>query len=93
MVAESNVSSGSTTWEWRKVRVRSGAAPAGDSANAVSTSRFRVPRSRRKPIWIEVKYHGGPESSWVFSYRGLTTRFPGWMALEDALSQVQGEER
>lgn len=78
----------STKWEYRKVKLSSGTAPAGDSASATSTSRSARRRDSHKPMTIEIRYRGGPEASWLIAYRGVVRRFAGHQALHDVLSYL-----
>lgn len=83
-----NSSSSSTTWAWRLVKI-SAVAPAGVSANAESSSsRGRRKRDMREPLTIQVRYNGGPESSWVIWARGMCRRFPGHMRLDDVFQDL-----
>jgi hypothetical protein len=86
-----NVCSGSTTWEWRKCKVKG--APAGDGVAQpkAAPSRFSVSRARRKRNIVEIAYRGGPESSWLFSLDGRSRRLPGHLCIEDAMALVLGE--
>lgn len=75
----------STTWEWRKVRMQAVPPGQGIASPEGTPSRFRVRRSKRRWTQIEVRYHGGPEDSWLLRSGGVYRRFPGWMALTDVL--------
>lgn len=80
----------STTWEFRKVRVRP--APPGQGTQCVggaSPAKLR-PRRAEKPLSVTVRFRGGPEASWLIEYRGVAWRFPGHVALHDALTFLQG---
>jgi hypothetical protein len=78
----------STNWEWRLCRVRSGAAPAGDSPSAGRAVQPLRQRDQHKPLAITVRFRGGPEASWLVDYRGRTWRLPGHLSLHDALSAL-----
>lgn len=80
----------STTYEWRKTKVLRRDAPAGDRAAGGSSARFIRPRSRMVPIWIEVKFRGGSESSWLLTSRGRTLRVPGYLGLDDIMATING---
>lgn len=81
----------STTWEWRKVKMRRSAG--GQDTAASGTRGFR--RLRRYPrteqVRITVEYRGGAESWWLLKARGTQEVFPGHRALEDVLSRVYSE--
>lgn len=80
----------STTYEWRKVRIRS--APAGESAPAGSSTQLgRRRRDRYRAHTVVVKYHGGPESSWIVYVGKECWRFPGYTALDDVMARVLGQ--
>jgi hypothetical protein len=92
-IADPNVCSPSTTWEWRKTKVRAGAPARGDSVAKQLLPSLRVPRRRRKWQTVEIQYRGGPESAWLLRCAGFSWRCPGWIALEDALATVYQELR
>lgn len=77
----------STTWEWRRVKIRS-AAPQGGSATQslrkVSTVRLR----RRDTHTLVIRYVGGPESCWLVRLGSRAWRAPGHMALEDLMTRL-----
>lgn len=78
---------GSTTWEWRRVRIKP-AAPQGGSATQSHDPASTVPARRRDAHTITVKYLGGPESCWLVRRGGRAWRAPGWMALEDLMNAL-----
>lgn len=78
----------STKWEWKLCRVQAGPAPAGDSAPQGHRSAVRRGRDAHLPLTIQVRYRGGPEASWLITYRGLVRRFPGHLSLHDALATL-----
>ena len=82
----------STKWEYRKIRVRSGQAPAGDSPSAARTFKGLRARDTHKSLWIEVRYVGGSQASWLIKARGRIERFPGYLELDDVLRRVNGGE-
>ncbi len=88
---ESYTCSPSTKWEWRRVKI--GSAPAGDSPpKAVVRPRVPLPRrNRNKALWIEVRYVGGPGSSWLVNCRERYWRFEGAICLEDVMAWANGE--
>lgn len=85
---EQNTSSGSTNWKWIKVRVAAGSAPAGDRARAQRGPVHLRSRDAHAPLTVTVRYRGGAEASWLISYRGVTRRFAGHLAVHDVLSQL-----
>jgi hypothetical protein len=90
-IPESNSSSISTTWAWKKVKMRGLPHPEGTAApQGRPFSRFGR-RSRRERTWIQVQYRGGPESSWLICRGTSCRRFPGHLCLEDVLVVVLGE--
>lgn len=89
---QSNVRSGSTTWEWQKVRVRAGSAPAGDSPPQGVAPKPLRRRDHHKPLTVVVRYRGGPQCSWLISYRGKSHRFEGWLALHDVLTALSDSD-
>lgn len=78
----------STTWEYRKVRVRRVPAPAGDSRLAETSDRSLRARDAHKGMTVVVKYRGGPTASWLIEYRGKVWRFDGALAVHDVLSSL-----
>jgi hypothetical protein len=50
-------------------------------------------RNPRDPLSITVKYRGGPEAWYEIHARGSMGRFPGYVSLHDALSEINGERR
>lgn len=76
----------STTWRWKRIKVRD--APArGQSLvrmeDAVETP--SVLKDRHKPFTLTLSYKGGSESNWLVSYGNRLWRCPGWMVLEDVV--------
>lgn len=83
----------STTWAWRKVKLRAVPPGQGIASPKATPSRFCLAPKRGQWLQIEVRYHGGSESSYVLRYRGNSWRFPGWMALADVLTFDSWETR
>jgi hypothetical protein len=48
-------------------------------------------RDRRKNLWLEVAYRGGPEALWVVRCRGGEWLVPGHRAIEDVMAHLNGE--
>ena len=86
-----NVCSGSTTFTWRKVKDLPGLAVRGGLPAARRSALSLALRNRRKPLQVRIWYVGGPTSSWVIQYRGVTWRFEGGTYLEDVGSFLNGE--
>jgi hypothetical protein len=83
----------STTFAWRKVKMKP--PPAGhDTARAKRGRWHHLPRwPRTRDLTIKVAYRGGPESWWLVTARGSTGVFPGHLALEDVMVDVLNEAR
>lgn len=91
MTEQSYKRSPSTTWEWRKVKLKAAPAQGTQSPKASNTPHRLARRNRNRPIWLEGKFRGGAESSWTFTFRGVTWRVPGWWTVEDLMAMVNGE--
>lgn len=87
-IPKQNTSSPSTKWCWKKVIIADGSAPAGDTARAKRGPLHLRSRDAQTPLTITVRYRGGAEASWLISFRGVTRRFPGHLAVHDVLSQL-----
>jgi hypothetical protein len=87
----------STTWEYRKVKIKALAAPHGSASPQGTPSKPLVRRDRRSPLTLSIKYRGGPEAWYEIETRGRTYRFPGSTYLHDALECINegvgGQER
>lgn len=85
---ESNSSSPSTTWAWRRIKIGPTAGgqkqrpAAGRSLKALSA------RNPREPLTIKVSYRGGAECWWEIHARGAVIRRPGHLALHDVLMEI-----
>lgn len=88
---EKNKRSGSTTYEWRKVKVRGG-APEGPSAQP-STKGFHglSRRNGSTALTLTIVHRGGAESWWLVKARGRHRAFPGHWALDDVMAVVNQE--
>ena len=85
---ESYTRSGSTDWEWKKVKL---AGPRPGKAQRLRSSlplRRVAGRDHRKPLHLEVRYVGGAEAEWILKARGHEWRLPGHRSLHDALLDV-----
>lgn len=83
-----NTRPSSTTWAYRRVKVRrpaGGQKPVGARAARWA---LRSPRAAREPLTLTVKYRGGPECWYEIHARGEVGRFPGTTALHDAMEEI-----
>lgn len=83
----------STTWEWRRVKIR---RPAGGQTDQPPKASFwrRFPRrDAREPITISMKLRGGPECWIEVHARGSIGRYPGSTALWDVLADINNTAR
>lgn len=91
MAIVENGCSGSTTYEWRKVKITAPPRPTGHSASKASTSsasragRRREQEPLRAPKNVQVRFRGGADTWWELTWGGVTKRFPGYVQLDDAL--------
>jgi hypothetical protein len=90
---EPNTRPPSTTWEWRKTKIRS--APQATQHSQPKAARWyhMRARDRRKPLTLTISYRGGPESWFEIHARGSIGRFPGWVALSDVMAVIYGEDQ
>lgn len=91
--AAANTRLPSTNWEWRRVKVRRPAGGQGDSAAKPLRWFHLPPWPTRRPLSITVLYRGGPEAWYEIRARGTAGRFPGHVALHDALAEVYASRR
>lgn len=85
---DTNPSSPSTTWGWRRVKI-------SQAPQANGTARRKAPRwhglhpwPRREPLTIKVTYRGGPECWVEIHSRGRIGRYPGYYTIYDVLSDI-----
>lgn len=78
----------STTYEWRLVRVRPGAAGQGQALSEAKLRHALPSRPSRQPLTVVIRHRGGPESWWEIQARGAVWRFPGYVGLDDAMSRI-----
>lgn len=67
-------------------------SPEGQRASEPKALRWRLlgRRDWRKPLQITIRYSGGSEP-WVdVTTRGQTKRYPGYVALLDVVTEVNG---
>lgn len=89
-----NTRSSSARWEFRRVKIAS--APKGPTRqSAQQPSRWfgLAYRPPRDPLHMSVVYRGGPECWYEVHARGRVGRFPGYVALHDAMIEIYGERR
>lgn len=81
----------STTWVWKKVKIRQSAGGHGHSTRA-KRGFLRLGRSpRHLPVRVTLTYKGGAESWWLVQARGESQVFSGSTALEDVMARVLSE--
>lgn len=80
----------STTFEWKRCRVKESSAPQGYSTREASSFQLPRPRDPSKPLGVEFRYRGGPEASYDVRFRGRTWRFPGHIMMIDVLQFING---
>lgn len=88
MDGESNVGAGSTTWTWKRVKIR---RPAGGQKPAPRKGHRWKRFGQRDPMqWltIRVKYSGGAEGWVVIDGRGEKNAYPGYTALIDLVGDI-----
>ena len=78
----------STTWEWRRVKIRRPAGGQNGSApKALRWYRF-PPRNPREPLHLTVKFRGGPECWYEVHARGSSGRYIGSTAIHDIMVEI-----
>lgn len=78
----------STTWEWKRVKMRRPAG--GQTGRAAPLRRWYLlpPWPPRKPLSLSVKFRGGQECWYEIHARGSSGRVPGTIALHDLMSEI-----
>lgn len=86
-----NTRSGSTTYEWRRVKVRGG-APEGPSRQG-PPKRFGGLQRRdpKSALTLTITYRGGSESWWLVTARGRSAAFPGHRCLDDVMQEINAD--
>lgn len=87
---QSNPSSLSPTWEWKRVKMRRPAG--GHSGSQPKAGRWfrRPPRNPREPLTISVKFRGGPECWYEVHARGCIGRYPGYVSIHEVMAEING---
>jgi hypothetical protein len=81
----------STTWGFRRVEIRPPARAKSQPERSEDLKALLVRlrrREMRKPLEVTVRFRGGPECWWELTARGRVWRFPGYVALHDALAHI-----
>jgi hypothetical protein len=85
---DENVSSVSTTWALKRVKVGQAPQAGSHSPRKGSSLRSRSRLDPRKPLTISVTYRGGAEAWWEIRARGCIIRRPGWQSIHDVLWEI-----
>lgn len=91
---DSNTRLASTTFEWKRVRMRRPAEGHSNSPPKAGRSYFRRLSPwdwRRKPLTITVKYRGGAQCWFELKARGGTLRVEGAHALVDVVAELANQ--
>lgn len=83
-----NTRSASTTWAYKRVKVRrpaGGQKPSGPQARRWA---LRAPRNPREPLTLTIKYRGGPEAWYEVHARGEIGRMPGVTSIHDLMEEI-----
>lgn len=88
---ESNIRTGSTTYEWRKVKI-AGSARTGQHVGR-KPGRFSglSRRNRTARLTVTISHKGGAESWWLIEARGRSAVFPGHRGLDDVMAEINRE--
>jgi hypothetical protein len=84
----SNEGSSSTTWAWKKVKIRRPAE--GHTKQPAAGRRWRT-RSRRDPsekLGVIVWWRGGAEDWWMVRARGEDNAYPGHTCISDLFHDI-----
>lgn len=82
---------GSTTWEWRQVKISRAPQATGTDGRKAGRWHSLPGWPVRRPLTLTVKYRGGPEGWVEIHSRGRVGRFPGTVAIFDVLREVWNE--
>lgn len=88
---DQNIRSGSTTYEWKKVKI-AGSARTGQHGGR-KPGRFSglSRRNRTARLTMTISYKGGAESWWLIETRGRHAVFPGHRCLDDVMAEINRE--
>lgn len=78
----------STTYAWKRVKVRRPAGGHSDSQPKAGRWFRLPPRNPREPLTIKVKFRGGPECWYEIHARGSIGRFHGATAIHDIMDEI-----
>lgn len=93
--AESNTYSGSTTFEWRRVKIARPPEANGNSRPKGGLSYFKALSPfdwRRRPLTMTVVYRGGAECWVEIRSRGGVLRRPGVTSLIDVVAELANRQ-
>lgn len=78
----------STTWEWRRIKIRR--PPEAHKGSTPQAFRWGgLPRRNpRERLMVTVRHRGGPESWWEVEARGRTVRMPGWRSIDELFMEI-----
>ena len=89
--AESNTCSPSTTFAWKRVKIKVSPPENGAGPLAVPSASLVRYRDRAQPVYLWLRHSGGAESWWLVACRGKEWRFPGHAQIEDIGAALNGE--
>lgn len=85
---EANASSVSTSWEWKRVKIRRPAGGQTHSRPKGGRWRSLPPRRRQDTTIISLKYREGGECWYEVTSRGKTGMMPGWRDLHSVVEEI-----
>jgi len=89
--AESNTCSPSTSFVWKRVKLKRSPPENAAGPLAVPATSLVRHRDRAQPLYLWLRHSGGAESWWLLASRGKEWRFPGHAQLEDVGAALNGE--
>jgi len=86
-----NTCSGSTIWEWRRVKI--GRRPEGPANRPPGGSRLKklTPWPRSQRLELRVVHLGGSESYYEIRTRGEVVRVPGHWCFDDVMGRIYND--
>lgn len=78
----------STTWSYRKVKIRSAPQAKQDGRRKASSKHSLRRRDARERLSVTIAYRGGAEAWWIIEARGERWTFPGHRCLHDVLWSI-----